>query len=184
MNLNDAIKTRHSVKKFTEKKPDWRDIIECIDAARYAPMAGANYSMKFILVSDSNSINKIAEAAQQDFIKKAQYVVVACSNPSRTINAYGKSGEVYARQQAGAAMQNFLLSITEHKLATCWIGHFTEETIKKEFDIPKDVNVEAVFPIGYEREKKHTKKSPIDLDRILYFHVYDKKKMKKLSKTY
>jgi len=184
MKLQDAIKQRHSVQAFSPKKPDWRDIIECIDSARYAPMAGNNYSVKFTLVSDSDSIKKIAKAAQQPFIEQAHYVVVTCSNPGRTVNAYGKRGEVYARQQAGAAIQNFLLRLTEEGLATCWIGHFVDSQIKKELNIPKEVNVEALFPIGYEKEKKRTRKAPIDMDRILYFHEYDKKKMKKLNKTY
>ena len=106
MELDKAIKGRSSVKKFNSKKPDWRDIIEAIDAARYAPMAGGNYSLKFILVSDSEKIRNIAEACQQPFVGQAHYLVVACSVPDRLTNAYEKQGEVYARQQAGAAIEN------------------------------------------------------------------------------
>ena len=178
MDLNRVIKSRHSVKKFKEKNPDWRDIIECIDAARYAPMAGSNYSLKFILVSDKNIIEKMADAAQQPFIAKAHYVVVACSNPLRTVNAYGKKGEVYVRQQAGAAIQNFLLKVEESGLSTTWIGHFVEEQIKHLLKIPDHIQVEALFPIGYEFEKKYTRKAKIDLDNILYFNEWDNKKMK------
>jgi len=174
MELDKAIKNRHSVKKFKEKKkPDWRNIIECIDAARYAPMAGSNYSLKFILVSDKKIIAELAEAAQQPFIAKAHYVVVACSNPSRTTNSYGSRGEIYLRQQAGAAIQIFLLKLEEVGLSTTWVGHFIEEQVKKELDIPEHVHVEAFFPIGYEFEKKYTKKERIDLDNILYFDEWE-----------
>src|SRR3990172_3189658 len=122
MELDKAIKGRSSVKKFNSKKPDWRDIIEAIDAARYAPMAGGNYTLKFILVSDEEKINQIAQACQQDFISQVSYVVVACSNASRTTNSYGKQGEVYVRQQAGAAMENFMLKLQDFGLSTCWVG--------------------------------------------------------------
>ena len=179
MELGKAIKNRHSVKKFKDKKPDWRDIIECIDAARYAPMAGSNYSLKFILVSDKNIIEQLADAAQQPFIAKAHYVVVACSNPSRTVNAYGVRGEVYVRQQAGAAIQNFLLKLEESGLSASWIGHFVEEQVKKTMSIPEHVHVEAFFPIGYEYEKKYTRKEKIDLDNILYFDEYENTSMNK-----
>jgi nitroreductase len=179
MELGRAIKNRHSVKKFKDKKPDWRDIIECIDAARYAPMAGSNYSLKFILVSDKNLIEQLADAAQQPFIAKAHYVVVACSNPSRTVNAYGARGEIYVRQQAGAAMQNFLLKLEESGLSASWIGHFVEEQVKKTLGIPEHVHVEAFFPIGYEFEKKYTRKEKIDLDNILYFDEWENTNMKK-----
>ncbi len=177
MELGKVMKNRHSVKKFKDKKPDWRDIIECIDAARYAPMAGSNYSLKFILVSDKSIIEKLADAAQQPFIAKAQYVVVACSNPSRTVNAYGERGKIYVRQQAGAAIQNFLLKIEEAGLSASWIGHFVEEQVKKILKIPEHVYVEAFFPIGYEFEKKYTRKEKIDLDNILYFDEWENQNM-------
>lgn len=183
MELDKAIEKRHCVRKFNpKKKPDWRNIIECIDAARYAPMAGGNYTLKFILIDEEEKIKKIAEAAQQDFIATAPFVVVVCSNPSRPVNLYGKKGECYAKHQAGAAMENFFLKIVEFGLSTCWVGHFVEEQIKKELNIPEDVNIDAVFPIGYEYEKPRTRKAKIDLDRILYFNKYGNVHMRKENK--
>lgn len=178
MELNKAIQSRKSVRKFNNKKPDWRKIIECIDSARYAPMAGNNYSLKFILVDDENLIKKISEFCNQDFITKAKYIVVACSNPSRTLNEFGKSAEKWVRQQAGAAIENFLLKITEYGLSTCWVGYFNEDFIKSLLEIPSDVYVEGVFPIGYQLDKPKTRKVKIDLDRILYFNKYLNKNMK------
>ena len=177
MELDKTIKSRRSVRKFKNKKPNWRRIIECIDAMRYAPMAGNNFTLKFILVDDKEKIQKLAEASQQDFISQADYVVVVCSNPSRTINAYGEKGEVYCRQQAGAAIQNFLLSIIDKGLATTWIGYFVEEQIKKILKIPEKTNVEALFPIGFEFEKPKSQKEKIDLDNVLYFNNYGNEKM-------
>jgi nitroreductase len=180
MDLDKAIHGRHSVRKFSNKKPNWRTIIECIDAVRYAPMAGGCYTLKFIFVDDEEKIKKIADAAQQAFISQTKFVVVVCSDPSRICNEYGKdNGEVWARQQAGAAIQNFLLKVEESGLATCWIGYFIEEQIKRILKIPEKWNVEALFPIGYEYSKPRTRKARIDLDRILYFNYYDNKKMKK-----
>ncbi len=181
MELNRAITSRKSVRKFKSKKPDWRDIIECIDAARFAPMAGNNFTLKFIIVDNPEKIQKIADAAQQSFIAQSKCVVVVCTNPSRTANSYGKRGERYCRQQAGAAIQNFLLKIQEKKLSTCWVGAFVDKLIKRELKIPDDINVEAIFPIGYEYKKSYTRKSKIDLDRFLYFEGYGNKKMKKIK---
>jgi len=178
MELNKAIQTRHSVRKFSNKKPDWRDIIECINAARFAPMAGGNFTVKFIVVGNKEKIQKIADAAQQNFIAEANFVVVVCSDPLRPLNAYGKQGEVYSRQQAGAAIENFLLKIQERKLATTWVGYFVESIIKETLKIPDHVNVEAIFPIGYEF-KKTASKIKIDLDSILYFEEYRNKRMRK-----
>ena len=178
MELDKAICSRKSVKKFSKKKTDWRKIIEAIDSARYAPMAGNIFSLKFILVSDKEKIQKLAEASQQEFVADAQFVVVVCSNPSRTLNAYEERGKNYLKQQAGAGMQNFLLKLEQFGLSTCWIGHFVDEQVKKILEIPKEINVEAFFPIGYESEIAKTKqKRKIELDRILYFEKYGKRRM-------
>lgn len=180
MQLDKTIQSRKSVRKYSSKKPDWRDIIECIDACRYAPMAGNIFSLKFVLVSDKDKIEKLAEAAQQPFVTNAEYVVVVCSNPSRTINAFEERGKMYIKQQTGAAIQNFLLKMTEKGLATCWVGHFVEYLVKDAISIPDNVEVEAMFPVGYESPlPKQKSKMRIVLDRILYFDKYGKKQMKK-----
>jgi len=182
MDLDKAIQKTVNVKKFKDKKPDWKDIIECINAARFTSMAGNNYTLKFILVDDKEKIQKITSATQQPFVSSAHYLVVICSDPKRTINMYENRGKIYFRQQAGAGIQNFLLKLEEYGLSTYWVRLFVDRIVKKELDIPEGIEVEGIFPIGYEFEKKRTRDAPIDLDRILYFNSYDNKKMNKIKK--
>lgn len=181
MDIDKVIKSRKSIREFNTKSPDWRDIVEAIDAARFAPMAGNNYTLKFIIIHNQEKIEKLAKAAQQDFIQDTQYVVVVCSVPERTINNYGERGKIYVRQQAGAAIQNFWLKLTSLGLSSCWVGAFSEPMIKRELHIPENVQVEALFPIGYVLTKTKTKKAKIEMDNILYFEKYANKKMKHIK---
>lgn len=185
MELDLAIQSRRSARKYSDKKPDWRDIIEAIDAMRYAPMAGGMFTLKFILVEDKDDIQKLADASQQEFIATAQYVVVVCSAPKLTKNAYEEFADKFLRQQAGAAIQNFLLKCEELNLKTCWIGYFVEEQVKSILKIPENIQVEAMFPIGLESKKLGDKLKPrkkINLDDVLYFYKYNNKQMKKIKK--
>lgn len=177
MQLKDAIEQRKSVKKFDLKKPDWRKIIRAIDVARFAPSAGNQFVTRFILISDEKKIEKLAAASQQDFVKKAQYVVVVVSDDSNLIRDYGKRGIRYCAQQSGAAIQNFLLALTEEKLVTTWIGYFYHEQVKETLDIPKELHVEAIFPIGEETKIKTKRKRKMKLDHILHFDKFGNKKM-------
>ena len=79
-------------------------------------------------------------------------------------------------------MENFLLKVTELGLSTCWVGYFAEDQIRRVLQIPDNAQVEAVFPIGYEYEKRRTKKAPVDMDSILYFNKYGEKRMHPLKK--
>ena len=131
MELDKAIKEVHNAKKFSSKKPDWRDIIECIEATRHAPMAGNIFTPRFILIQDSEKIKRIASATQQPFIANCHYLVVMCSEPSKTMTFFGSAGKDYVKSQSGAAIQNFLLKLTEKKLATTWVKLFVERSIKE-----------------------------------------------------
>ncbi|MFH1238356.1 MAG: nitroreductase family protein [archaeon] len=177
MDLKTAIKKRKSVRRYFNKKPDWRKIIRAIDAARFAPSAGNNFVLKFILVSDEKNIAKLAETAQQDFVGTAKYIVVAVSDDSKLVRSYGDRGLRYTSQQAGAAIENFLLALTEQNLVTTWVGYFYDEQVKETLDIPENLSVEGIFPIGIETKIKTSEKRKIELENILYFDKWKNKKM-------
>ncbi|MDH3353156.1 MAG: nitroreductase family protein [Nanoarchaeota archaeon] len=186
MQLKDAIKERKSVKRFDKKKPDWRKIIKAIDAARFAPAAGNQFVMRFILVSDGKIIKELSDASQQDFVGTAQYVVVAVSDDSGLVRNYEERGVRYCAQQAGAAIENFLLALTELKLATTWVGHFYDDQVRRALDIPEGLHIEAMFPIGIETKIKTAPQRKMKLEQVLYFDKWNNKKMvpvQKLSKA-
>ncbi|RKX57151.1 MAG: hypothetical protein DRP29_08770 [Thermodesulfobacteriota bacterium] len=181
MDIDKVIQGRKSVRHFSDKKPNWRDIIECVDATRYAPMAGNSFSLRFIIVDDEKIIQKLAEAAQQPFVGEAKYVVVVCTDPKLTINAYEERGDKYLRQQAGAAIENMLLAIESKNLKTCWVGYFVDSLIKEALKIPTGIEVEGMFPIGIESKKPGSsirKKNKININNILFFNKWKNKKMK------
>ena len=177
MQLKDAIQSRKSVKHFSYKSVDWRKILRAIDYARFAPTAGKNFVNKFIIVSDEKKIKILAEASQQEFVGEAKYVVIVTSDTKTLPTHYDERGEYYTPQQSGAAIQNFLLGLTEQKLATIWVGHFYEDQIKREFKIPEKMKVEAIFPIGIERNVETKPKLKQKLENIIYFEKWGKSKM-------
>ncbi len=176
MELDKAIEKRHSVRTFKQKKPDWRKIIEVIDAAIKGPLAGNAGTLKFLLVDKSEKIKRLAKASQQSFIQNSKYLVIVCSDPAQLERSYDDRAKKYLRQQAGAAIQNFLLKLTDLELATCWVGAFQDEEVKRILNIPKDIEVEALFPIGYELGKGKQPTKP-DLDNNLFFNKWKQKKM-------
>jgi nitroreductase len=171
MGFDSILKKRHCCRSFKPTKAvKWRDVGEILDSARYAPCAGGIFSVKIIVVDNKKIFPKIAEACLgQSFITKAQYILVVCSDMEQVTRSYGKHAESYAKQQAGAAIENMFLKTTELGLATCWIGAFDASPIKRLLSIPDNLNVEAILPIGYELNKEKEKEK-IDLKRIVRFN--------------
>lgn len=155
--LDDIIQKRRSIRKFSKKMPSWRDISHAINAARLSPLAGNIPVIRFLVIKDEKTIENLAENCQQDWIKFAKFVAVVCSKDENLVLNYEKRGKKYARQQAGAAIENFLLKIEELGLATCWVGAFYDKGVKRLLKIPDEVEIEGIFPIGYEDSKAKTK---------------------------
>lgn len=177
MNLDKALKENNISKKFKTKKPNWRHLIECIDATRYAPMAGDIFTPRFIIVQDPEKIQKIARTTQQHFVSSCNCMVVMCSEPSKTHTHFGSASKDYIKLQTGAAIQNLLLKLKEKKLATTWIKLFVEKQIKEILKIPHEIEVEAIFPIGYSDKDQVKKRKLTDLDNILFFEKYKNTRM-------
>ena len=178
MEFDEVIKERKSVRKYhPTKKPNWRDIIEAVDAGNRGPLAGNIGSVKFILVDDEETIQKIGDACQQTFIAQAPYVVVVCSDTREVLRSYDERGEMYIRQQAGAAIENFLLKITDLDLGSCWVGLFDDNLVKRAIKAKDFVQIEAVLPIGFSIDKTPRRRK-IPLDNSLFFNTYDNRVIK------
>lgn len=177
MDLSEAIKSRKSVKKYSDKKPDWRKIIQAVDYVRFAPMAGNIFTVKLILVSDEKIIDKIKKASQQDFVK-APYVLIVTSDRERVKKMYDIHEKGFAQQQVGAAIQNILLGLTEKGIATCWVGFFDDDLVREAVEIPKSQTIEAIFPLGIETKIKTNPKEKPELENFFFFEKYGEKKMR------
>lgn len=178
MELGEAIKSRKSVKKYSDKKPDWRKILQAVDYARFAPMAGNIFTVKLTLVSDEKVIEKIKKATQQDFVA-APYVLVVTSDRDRVKKMYDITERGFAPQQVGAAIQNILLGLTEKGVATCWVGFFDDQLVREAVSIPKSQTIEAIFPLGLELKTAKTNPKPKpELENFFFFEKYGEKKMR------
>lgn len=178
MQLTEAIKSRKSTKKFSGKSVDWKKVIQAMDLARFAPMAGAQYSLKYIFVEKKETIEQIKDACQQDFVSDAGAAIVVVSDRNKVKKMYDYNDKGFAAQQAGAAIQNILLGLTEKKIDNCWIGFFDDNLMKEATEVPKDKTIEAVIALGNAPSKtiKH-KKNEILLDNLVFFHKWDNKSL-------
>ena len=159
MEFNKVIDKRASIRKFSQKKPKIELIIQAIESASKAPSPGNLQILKYIVIDDQEIKNKIAEYTQQEFTKTAPFIVVVCSDAKDAIRFYDTRAETYIKHHTGAAVENFLLKITEMKLASCWVGAFSEG-LKHILRIPDNINIEVILPVGYPTVSSLEKQKP------------------------
>lgn len=164
-----VIYERVSVHSF-QNKPVPKDVLEeILTAGTMAPTSGNMQSWEFIVIDDPEIKEKIVDdttfggyyskgAKSQQWIKQAGVIIIACTNFKRAVARYGELGRDLAPLDTASAVQNMLLTATAMGLASCWVGGFHVEKLKKMLNIPIYVRPAGLVPMGYPIEKTEPKK--------------------------
>lgn len=150
MDFTEVIAARKSVRKYSDKPVDNGLILKCLEAARIAPSWANKQCWHFIVVRDKERIEKLSSMINF-WLKDAPAVIVACGDPSRS---GFKNEQHYYLVDVAIALEHLVLAATNEGLGTCWIGAFNEETVKALLEIPKEIKVVAMTPIGFPAEEE------------------------------
>jgi len=176
MDLKETIKKRASIKKYSDKKPKIVDVVKAVESANVAPSPGNLAILRYLIIEDLDKIEKIAEACQQEFIKGAKVLVVFLSESKDCEIMYDKRAKKYVKQHVGAAAENFLLTLTDLGLSSCWVGAWSDISLRNILVIPDNVDIEAIFPVGYQMKIDHKKqKIKPKIEGRLYFDNWKNK---------
>lgn len=184
MEFNSVIKKRASIRKYSDKKVSPTLITEIINTANLAPSPDNLPILTYVVIEDFETKNKLAEAARQEFIRDAPFLIVICSNKKKTQIMFDERAEKYIRQHAGAAIENMLLKITDLGLVSCWIGAFADDMVKDILKISDDdeMEIEAIIPVAYASKLyKPKEKFKPGLTNRLFFHEWKNKFYKKYT---
>ena len=176
MDVFKAIKTRRSIRAFTDKRVTDREVKKLIEAARWAPSAGNIQPWEFIIVKDPKVKHGLCEAAlNQTLIEEASVVIVVCADPTRSSKRYGSRGiNLYCLQDTAAASQNILLTAHAAGLAACWVGAFNEEAAKRVLSVPDELRPIAIIPVGHPAEKPRARPRR-HLDEVTHHETFSPK---------
>ncbi len=168
MDLFECIAQRYSCRAYQDRPVEKEKIEKVLDAARLAPSASNRQEWRFVLVTDPETRKALVPIAHdQAFVGEAPVVIAACA-----VN----DGHVMSCDQASypidvaIALEHISLAATALGLGTCWIGAFREPPVKKLLDIPDNVRVVQLMPLGYPADKARPK-TRLPIDQI---HMWEK----------
>lgn len=148
MEFYDVIKTRRSIRNYSERDIPPDVLKRVLDAARIAPSANNRQPWSFVIIKDPEKKKKIAEASYgQSFIAKAPVVVVCCAQ--RYPNSYEPWKDNCYLADVMIAIDHLILAARNESLGTCWIGAIHDKQVKKIFNIPDEIDVVMAVSIGY-----------------------------------
>ncbi|MBI2354725.1 MAG: nitroreductase family protein [Deltaproteobacteria bacterium] len=184
MDALEAIKTRRSVRKFSDRPVEPEKLQAVLEAAQLAPSWANMQCWRFVVVQDSAVKEKISELSYvevffapkgyrtnpaQKALAEAPLVVVACAEPTHSGDLRGQQ---YYMADVGIAAENIMLAAHAQGLGSVFVGVFDEEGVGELLDIPPEIRIVGLFPIGYplEEGKGAPKRKP--LDEIVFYEKW------------
>lgn len=164
MEALECIKTRRSVRKFTEQPVDRALLEQVVAAAAYAPSWKNTQIARYTVVIDPAKKQRLADECMMDFAfnqktsSHAPALVVVTAITGRS--GYERDGSFSTSQgthwqsfDAGVAAQTFCLAAHALGLGTVIMGIFDEAKVRAVLDLPAEQMVSAIIAIGHPAEQ-------------------------------
>jgi nitroreductase len=171
----EIIKTRRSVREYSEKQVSDEEIKFLIDCARYAPSGFNMQPWSFLVIKNKDVMRKISERGKSSMIpllesmksasKKASdfLVFLKTTGTSMFYNApvlviiLGNKSVMTSDWDCAMAAQNMMLAAHSHGIGSCWIGGvlpaLMDEGFLKELGAPEGYKAIAPLIFGYPKGK-------------------------------
>lgn len=169
----DAIINRRSIRKYEDKDVSEQDILELLNAARWAPSWANRQEWRFVIVREEaikeqlkGTLAETNPARKHGF--NAPVLIVICAEKDEATIHQNKP---YYLVDAGSAMQNLMLAAVAKGLGTCWIGSFDENRARKILDIPESVTIVGYTPVGYPAQKPDPRPRK-ELDELIHYEKW------------
>lgn len=169
MEALEAILTRRSVRRFSDKPVGEELVGKILEAAVAAPSARNEQPWHFIVVRDREKLAKMGEVNQHARMAAgAALAIIVCGDTSNL-----PKGPEYVVQDCCNAAMNVLLACHALGLGAVWTAAYPNEErvagVRKLFGIPDNVVPLCVIPIGYPAE------TPIGHPRQLEGRIHPEK---------
>jgi nitroreductase len=161
MDTLEAIRTRRSIRQYTNATVPKTDLETIIDAGRLAATGSNRQPWDFIVVTDRAMIAQFKIAGT--WIEKAAAVIVVVMDPQSR----------WWLEDGAAAIENMLLACTALGYGACWVEGDAlprEEQFKNLLGVPFAKRMMALIPIGVPAETPSPGKK--SLQQVIHWEKY------------
>ncbi len=153
MEANEAILTRRSIRRYTNKMVTDEQLDILLKAAMYAPSAVNKQPWHFVVFRSKKLMEEIVQVHKNAWMLNDASVAILVCFDEKLQHDTG-----YGPIDCSAASQNILLSAHALGLGACWIGIYPRdnrvEALHQIFNLPGHIQPFSVIAIGYSNEQK------------------------------
>lgn len=151
----ELVRCRRSLREFDPRPVEREKILTMLEAARLAPSSCNTQPWRIVVVEEKGLIGELSRCAPvgtrvNRWMESAPLVFVLCAAPHAIIHrAAGLVESDCHELDLGIAGEHLCLMATALGLGSCWIGWFSEPSVRRLLSIPRGVRVKALIPVGY-----------------------------------
>jgi len=174
MTFNEIAQKRYSLRNFDKRPVEKEKLMQILEAARLAPSAVNFQPYHFIVATEEEVKKRIIESYPREWINNAPVIIVACGDHSASWKR--KDGKDHCDVDVAIAVEHLALAAADLGLGTCWVCAFDAEKCHEALNLPDNLEVVALLPLGYPAEGSTVpEKRRKSLDEIVSWNGYDSK---------
>ncbi len=178
MDVMDGIKGRRSIRKYKGDPVPEGVLRTLLEAVRWAPSWANTQCWEVVIVKDPRMKSELAATLPKtnpafSSMTEAPLIIVLCGKKGVAGFKKGEAATVkgdWLMFDTGLAMQNLCLTAHSLGLGTVIIGLFDHQKVSEILEVPHNVEVVAMTPLGYPAAEGRTPKRK----EISEFVFYDK----------
>ena len=171
MDFLTLAKERYSCRYFSDKKVEQEKIDKILEAARLAPTGRNSQSQRILVLTDEAELNKLSGCTPYGW--NAPLVMIICYDKNE---CWRRSQDNFdgGSQDICIVTTHMMLEVTDLGLGSTWVGAFDPFKAREIYNIPENLEVAAILPIGYPSETAHPSRLHNDRKPVEEIAFYNK----------
>lgn len=150
MTFLELAKTRYSVRSFNAQPIEDEKLNLILEAGHVAPTARNNQPQKIYIAKSEDARKKLASVCPCTF--DAPVILVVCYDRTRESKSTLMPGYGFGETDASIVCTHMMLEAAELGIGSCWVGYFNTNDVAGALELPQNLTVSALLPIGYPAE--------------------------------
>lgn len=176
--MDKQIYARRSIRRFKQIPVTKEQIDSLLDAALVAPSARNGQVLRYCAVSTPEKLQEVfRNTAWGGYVHPKRIPLSGVSSPMLFIvvsaETGGKDVSHHTWADAGAAIENMLLTAVDLGLGGCWIGSFDREILQNTISSPENETALYVVAFGIPDESPELERIDADGDTKYYLDEAD-----------
>jgi len=149
MDVLEAIRTRRSIRRFTEQPLEKAVLTQLLEAARWAPSGGNQQPWRFVVVTQPMLRELIRKVSPGAMFQASAYIVICFRPEQRAAKTWA---ETACMCECYIPAQNIALAAHAIGLGSCIIRSFSQAALREILGIVREVIPVLLVALGYPAE--------------------------------